>query len=255
MNITKNKILAGAAALMLTTTLAVGGLNTVHAQDAAKYDKAFGESVKAYLMDNPEVIMEAIEEYQANQQEIEARRFKETVTQKKDVLHDPDAPFAGNPDGDLVIVEFFDYNCGYCKRAIGDVQTIIAKEKDVKIIFKEMPILSETSVHAARYALAAHKQGKYFDYHVALMEHRGQKDPESLQKIGEDLGLDVKKLIKDADSAEIRAEIEKDLELSRELGIRGTPAFIIGETMSPGYLPYTEMKPIIDAERKAQNDG
>ena len=244
MSMMKKTFLAGAAALLLTTTIA-GGMNSVRAQDAAYGDDAFGEAVRAYLLENPEVIVEAMENYQTNQQEIEARKFEQTLSEKKDILHSSSSPFAGNPDGEIVIVEFFDYNCGYCKRAIGDVQTIIDKEKDVKIIFKEMPILSESSMDAARYALAAHKQDKYFEYHAALMNFKGTKSVEMLEKIGADLGLDVEQMKKDAASEEIQTEIQESLALSRELGIRGTPAFIVDDVLSPGYLPYAQMKGII----------
>ena len=249
MSVMKKTFLAGAGALLLTTAIA-GGFNSVNAQEKAYSDPAFGEAVRAYLLENPQVIVEAMDEYQANQQEIEARKFEQTLSEKIDVLHDPSAPFAGNPDGEIVIVEFFDYNCGYCKRAIGDIQTIIEKEKDVKIIFKEMPILSESSLDAARYAMAAHKQGKYFEYHTELMNFRGTKNAESLEKIAADLGLDVEQMRKDADSEEIRNEIKASLELSRDLGIRGTPAFIVDDTLSPGYLPYAQMKGVIAEARK-----
>ena len=113
-----------------------------------------------------------------------------------------------------------------------------------------MPILSESSLDAARYALAAHKQGKYFEYHTELMNFRGTKNAESLEKIAADLGLDVEQMKKDADSEEIRNEIKTSLELSRDLGIRGTPAFIVDDTLSPGYLPYAQMKGVIAEARK-----
>lgn len=207
--------------------------------------------VREYLVANPEVVIEAIEAYQANQVEIEARRFKETITGKEAQLYGKDLPFAGNPNGDVVVVEFFDYNCGYCKRAIGDVQKVIEKDPNVKFVFREMPILSEASQVAARYALAAHKQGKYFDYHQKLMTG-GARDTASFEAIGKELGLDVEKLRKDADSKEVRAEIEKSLALSQELGIRGTPAFIIGSTLAPGYMTSDAMLEAIAQAREGK---
>jgi len=208
--------------------------------------------VREYLIAHPEVVIEAIESYQANQQEIEQRQFEETLKTSKDELISGNPPFAGNPDGDIVIVEFFDYNCGYCKKALEDIRKVLEADKQVKIIFKEMPILSSSSVDAARYALAAHKQEKYFEYHQALMNSNAAKNKETFDKIGKDLGLDIVKLNKDADSKEIREDIEQSLALSRNLGIRGTPAFIIGDTLTPGYVTHQVMLEVINQVRNAK---
>jgi len=207
--------------------------------------------VREYLTANPQVVVEALEAYQANQEDIEAKRFKDTISGVKGELYEGDLPFAGNPKGDVTVVEFFDYNCGYCKRAVTDIKKVIDNDPNVKFVFREMPILSEASGIAARYAFAAHKQGKYFDYHQALMKFPGNKDKENLEKIGKEIGLDVEKLSKDAESAEVRAEIEKSTALSRKLGIRGTPAFIFGNTLAPGYIPYEGMVEMI---AKARDD-
>lgn len=204
--------------------------------------------VREFLAANPEVVIEAIEAYQANQQEIDARRFKEVIAASKHEILAEGLPFAGNPNGDVVIAEFFDYNCGYCKRAMGDIQKVIEKDPNVKFVFHEMPILSETSGLAARYALAANKQGKYFEYHQALMGNTG-KDKESLEKLGKDLKLDVAQLTKDAESEAVRKELDTSMALSQKLGIRGTPAFIIGDMLAPGYMTYEAMLEVIEQVR------
>lgn len=214
--------------------------------------EAIQKIIREYLVQNPEVIMEALESYQENQKDIEASKFKETLADSKEAIFSDDLPYAGNPDGDVIIVEFFDYNCGYCKRAMKDLNKVLEKDKNVKVIFREMPILSESSRDAARYSLAAHKQGKYFEYHQALMNHSGSKNKKSLEKLAEDIGLDAKKLSKDAESKEIRGEIEKSMELSRKLGIRGTPAFLINDIFAPGYITYPAMQDII--KRARSND-
>ncbi|MCB9990044.1 MAG: DsbA family protein [Rhodospirillales bacterium] len=241
--------------LFLTTGLAAAAFATFgimgtssNAAEKLNVEEVRG-IVKNYLDEHPEIVIEAIEAYQANQQEIEARQFKETIQTKQDELHSKNLPFIGNPDGDIVIVEFFDYNCGYCKRAMGEITQLIEKDDKVKVIFHEMPILSESSADAARYALAAHKQGKYFEYHQALMTFAGAKTPETLEKVGSDLGLDVEKLKKDADSKDVRGEVEKSLALSRDLGIRGTPAFIIGDVLTPGYMTFQNMQTVIEQIR------
>lgn len=208
--------------------------------------------VREYLIENPEVVIEAIEAYQANQQEIEARRSKETIATRKSELFGKDLPYFGNPDGDVVIAEFFDYNCGYCKRALDEVIKVVENDPGIKIVFHEMPILSEASSEAARYAVAAHKQGKYFDYHRELMKFAGPKTTEALEKLAEKVGLDVEQLRKDAASREVRGQIEKSLTLSRDLGIRGTPAFVIGDTLAPGYLTHKNMLEVIAQVRENQ---
>lgn len=211
--------------------------------------EAMGDFIRDYLVANPEVVIEAIEAYQANQQEIEQKRFQDKLSSSQKLLTAKDTPFAGNPDGDVVVVEFFDYNCGYCHRAADDVVALLESDQNVKIYFKDMPILSENSKEASRWALAADKQDKYYEYHIALMKHKGPKNENSLEKIGKDLGLDVIKLRRDADSKAVREKIEKNLSLSRELGIRGTPAFIIGDTLAPGYMGLENMKKAIAATR------
>lgn len=212
--------------------------------------------IKDYLITNPEVLVEAFTAYQTKQQNAEAEKFKGTFAGKKAEIMDAGAPIAGNPNGDITIIEFFDYNCGYCKKAIEDVTKLIENDKGIKFVFKEMPILSESSKEAARWALAAGKQGKYFEYHVALMKFPGGKDTATLENIGRDLGLDTAKLKKDAETDKgIRDMIEKSMSFAQELGIRGTPAFIIGDTLLPGYMGYEAMVKAVADARAAAKDG
>lgn len=230
--------------------MAAAGFISQSPQAAEKLNKDEVRAiVKEYLAEHPELVIEAIQSYQENQQEIEERKFQETIAKRTSDLNNPNLPFIGNPDGDIVVVEFFDFNCGYCKRALGEVVKLVESDKNVKVVFHEMPILSESSNTAARYALASHKQGKYFEYHSALMKYSGGKNEESLEKIAKDLGLDVEKLRKDANSQEIKEEIGNSLTLSRDLGIRGTPAFVIGDTLAPGYMTYQNMKEVVNQVR------
>ena len=192
--------------------------------------------IKDYLMDNPEVIFESIEAYRLQQQENEKKTAEAAIKENIKTLTSSKAPSVGPADASITVVEFFDYNCGYCKRALPDIQAIVKDDDDVRFVFKEMPILGPTSMTAAQWALAAHKQDKYFEYHVALMEHRGPKTEEQLAKLAEDLDLDVEKMKEDANSEAIKKEIAADVSLGREIGISGTPAFIVGETLYPGYI-------------------
>jgi protein-disulfide isomerase len=203
-----------------------------------------------YLMKNPQVLIDALNAYQDHQQEAANRKFKDKVGDYKGFLTSADAPYAGNPKGDVTIVEFFDYNCGYCKHAVGDVKKLIDGDKNVKVIFKDFPILAPSSNDAARFALASNKQGKYFDFYQALMAYPGEKNEDAYQKIAKDLNLDWDKLKSDADSSDVRNAVEKNLEVGRELGINGTPAFIFDNELVPGYIGVQNMQQMVAKVRK-----
>jgi len=192
--------------------------------------------IQNYLNENPHVIADALSQHQANEQQRQEQAATAKLSEYKDYFATSDLPFAGNPDGDVVIVEFFDYNCGFCKRALTDIEETLEKDDNVKIIFQEMPILGPSSRVMAEYSLAAHKQGKYFDYHRAIMHFNGSKDAEQLEKLAEEAGLDVEQLKIDAKSPEIAAEIQKSIDIAGDIGVRGTPAFIIGNDLHKGYL-------------------
>jgi protein-disulfide isomerase len=192
--------------------------------------RAIEEIVKDYLIANPEVFLEVQQSLEAKMEQIQAERIKAAIAQNaRDIYHSADAPVAGNPKGDITVVEFFDYNCGYCKRGFPELAKLIDKDPKVRVVLKELPILSKGSEEAARVALAARLQGKYWDVHRALLESKGQANEAVALKIAEKLGLDMAKLKKDMDSPEIKAEIERVRELANKMGINGTPHFLVGD--------------------------
>ena len=132
------------------------------------------------------------------------------------------------------MVEFFDYNCGYCKRGLGGVVKLIESDPKVRVVFKELPILSKGSEEAARVALAARKQGKYWEVHRALLSARGQANEASALKLAEELGLDMEQLKADMESAEVKAEIAQSEDLAKKMGVNGTPHFLVGDRSVPG---------------------
>lgn len=224
----------------------------------AKAESAFTEAqkkeleamFKEYLLNNGGDIMQSVQKFQEAEAKKQLETAKENITKNSDYLYNSGSPSTGPADADVTVVEFFDYNCGYCKKAVEEVKAVLGEDKKVKFVFKEMPILSPSSREAAQWALAADKQGKYFEYHVALMEFKGEKDAATLKKLAEGVGLDVAKLEKDKDLPEIAAMIDKNLEMSQQLGVRGTPAFIIGQEFSPGYIQLDQMKAMIKAARE-----
>jgi protein-disulfide isomerase len=192
--------------------------------------RAIEEIVKDYLIANPEVFLEVQQSLEAKMEKIQAERIKAAIAQNaRDIYHSADAPVAGNPKGDITVVEFFDYNCGYCKRGFPELAKLIDKDPKVRVVLKELPILSKGSEEAARVALAARLQGKYWEVHRALLESKGQASEAVALKIAEKLGLDMAKLKKDMDSPEIKAEIERVRELANKMGINGTPHFLVGD--------------------------
>lgn len=241
------------AALLAAAVWGVLNVTSVTAAESAlspAQREEISKLIHDYIMENPSVVMDALTAHQQNEREGELKKFGQIFAEKKDTILNGGSPFAGNPEGDVTIVEFFDYSCGYCKRAVDDITGILEKDKNVKIIFKDFPILSEASNLAAKWALAAHKQGKYFDFHVALMKHKGTYDDAALGEIAKSLGLDADQLRKDAQDPEIAGMLEADRQLAQDLGIRGTPGFIIGDTLSPGYIGLDAMLQMVDDMRK-----
>jgi protein-disulfide isomerase len=192
--------------------------------------RAIEAVVKDYLLANPEVILEVQNALEAKMAKEEAERTKALVADHaKEIYRHPDAAIAGNPDGDITVVEFFDYNCGYCKRGFSDVAKLIDTDKNVRFVFKEFPILREESEHAAKVALAARMQGKYWEMHRELIATKGLVNEAVALKAAEKFGLDMTKLKADMGSPEVKAELERVKELAKKLAINGTPHFLVGD--------------------------
>ncbi len=206
--------------------------------------------IKDYILKNPQVLMDSVNNYRAQQTQQEDQKAVQALKDNSAYLLNGTLPVAGNKSGDLTIVEFFDYNCGYCKQAYNAVQQGIDSDKGLRFVFVDMPILSESSHLASKYALAAHKQGKYWELHQGLMKFSGPKNEETILNIAKVAGLNVDKLKADAQSPEIEETLKKNIELSQKLAISGTPAFIVGDEIVRGYIPYDAMKTIIEQQRK-----
>lgn len=242
---------------MLLSGLAIGALavSNAKAEDgkfSAEQKEEIGAIIKDYLMTNPEIITEAMAELRMQQEKLAEMKAKETISKYKDDFKSGKFPYAGNKDGDVVVVEFYDYNCGYCKKALPDVQALLEQDDNVMVVFMDMPILGPTSLTASKWAVAAHKQDKYFEFHTALMQHRGNKDEASLTKIATDLGLDVDKLKKDAESQDVQDHIGESMKIASEVGVQGTPAFLVGEKFFRGYIGE---EALIQSVKDVRNEG
>jgi protein-disulfide isomerase len=191
--------------------------------------------IKEYLLKNPEVLMEAQNALEAQMDKLQAEKMAVAIkTNSGELFRPANSPIVGNAKGDVPVIEFFDYNCGYCKKAFSEVAQLVDKDKKVRIIMKEFPILAKGSEEASRVALAAKLQGKYWEFHRAMLESQGQANEASALKVAEKLGLDMNKLKKDMNSAEVKKEIEDTRKLANKMGIQGTPHFIVGDRIIPG---------------------
>jgi len=236
--------------LLTTTFIAAMGLATfANAKDFSKSD--IESIIKEFIKNNPEVILDSVENHSRNQQNAENKKRQEMIKQHLGWFeNNSELPVAGNPDGDVTVIEFFDYNCGYCKKAMDDVLGLLEEDKDVKFIFIETPILGQTSQLAARWAMAAAEQDAYLEYHIGLMRHNGPITPLSLRTIAKKTGLDVEKLQKDAESSKISKKVKEKAKKASEMGINGTPAFIIDGELFGGYIGLDRMKQAIADARE-----
>jgi protein-disulfide isomerase len=215
------------------------------------------EDIKALALEaireNPQIIMEAIALIEEQRSAAQAAAQAEILLRQRAFLeNDPNAPSVGNPDAQTVIVEFFDYNCPYCKRAAGDVKALLAAEDDVRVVYREWPILGEGSVLASRAALAARNQGKYAEMHWGLMEMRGRAEEASIFALARSIGLDVDQLRADMQSDEVNSHIAASDQLAQNLGFTGTPAFVIGDALVPGAIPLAELQQYIAEARSVE---
>ena len=215
--------------------------------------KEIEQIIRGYLLDHPEILTEMVDKLEKRQKAAKRAQEKAVISAHADALFRSGGDLViGNPKGKVAMVEFFDYNCGFCKRSLPDVIKLKETNPDLKIIIKEFPILGPGSMEAARYALAARKQGmdKYWKLHAALLKHRGQVNGDVVLKVAKDVGLDVEKLKEDSKSPEIDKTLDLNLSLANALGIRGTPAFVIGDKLVPGALGYKKLNAVISEVRK-----
>jgi protein-disulfide isomerase len=212
---------------------------------------ALGKSIREYLIANPEVLVEAMQELERKQDSQRDSAAQKAISENQnELLRDPDSPVAGNPNGDVTVVEFSDYQCPYCKRAHNAVKSVVAADGKVKVIYKDLPILGEASRIAALAALASGAQGKHLAFHNALMEYNGKIDRDKIMEIAASVGLDVAKLQKDMEDPKLKQIIDRNLALASALGVRGTPAFVIGNQFVPGAVDADALKQLIADARK-----
>lgn len=248
---TKIKVFISALLLVFTFGFAGGNAQAKAADFSNSQKSAIEKIVHDYLIKNPEVLIEAMSELDAKQAAASKKQQDAVITKgHKRIFDDPTSYVAGNPKGDVTMVEFFDYNCGYCKRSFAPLMNIVKDDGNVRLVLKEFPILGPTSVIATKAAMAAKKQGKYFDMHKALLVHKGSLDEASIMDLAKAVGIDPEKLRLDMKDPAIQKTIDNDEKLAKEIGITGTPSFIIGGKLYPGAMNEDGFKAAIKAARK-----
>jgi protein-disulfide isomerase len=208
--------------------------------------------VKNYLIAHPEVLEEAMNELSKRQAAAEAVKREAMITQNAEaIFNSPRGVTLGNKDGDVTFVEFFDYNCGYCKRAMTDMLDLMKTDSKLKVVLKEFPVLSEGSVDAARVAVAVRMQDpkKYLDFHTKLLGGRGPADKARAMAAAKEAGLDTARIEKDLASPEVKATIEENMKLAEEMGLNGTPSYVIGKQIVIGAVGLEGLKEKIGIAR------
>lgn len=250
----KRKITAAVVSLTLVAGAALSPLPAVAEgsfSDAQK--KELHTIIREYMLANPTLLNEIIEKLQTAERERQQQQAKDAIAKNADaIFRSPTDVVVGNPNGNVTMVEFFDYNCHFCKQSLAEVLRLTEEDKNLRVVMKEFPILSEGSVIAAHAALAARKQNKYWEFHVALMAAQGSLDSEEkVLAVAKKAGLDVEKLKADmeANHAASNKIIDGNRQLAQTLGINGTPAFVVDETVMPGAAPYDQLAGAINGVR------
>jgi protein-disulfide isomerase len=213
--------------------------------------RAVEKVTRDYILANPEIVLEALKILEARQRVSKANQAQQQLAARRDdILNDPGSPVGWNLDGDVTIVEFFDYQCPYCRAVAPRLAQLKKEDRGIRYVYKEWPILGPVSKVAARAALAAWKQGRYKEFHEALMTYPGQLTENGVFKTAERLGLDVDRLRQDMESSEIAQALARTQELASALGITGTPAFVIGNELVPGAVSLDQLKSSVRRARK-----
>jgi protein-disulfide isomerase len=239
-----------AAGLMLTLGASAGFAQSISDAQRGEIEKI----IREYLVKHPEVLQDAMAELEKKQAADEAAKNQAAVKDNAEtIFNSPRQVVLGNPEGDVTFVEFFDYNCGYCKRAMVDMFDLMKHDPKLKIVLKEFPVLGPSSIEAARVAVAVRMQDKtgkkYIEFHQKLLTGRGQADKARAVAVAKEIGMDMARLERDLSSAEVKATLEESLKLAEKLGLNGTPSYVIGSNVVIGAVGLDKLKESVNTAR------
>src|SRR6201992_1696703 len=244
--------------LLAPALIALAALVVPKAASAQSFNDAQKSDIEAivknYLVSHPEVREEAMNELSKRQAAAEDQKHQESIAKNADtIFNSPRGVVLGNKNGDVTFVEFFDYNCGYCKRAMADMIDLMKTDPKLKVVLKEFPVLSDGSVEAAKVAVAVRMQdpggAKYLDFHQKLLGGRGPADKAHALAAAKDAGVDMARLEKDVASPEVKATIEENMKLAEAMGMNGTPSYVVGKQVVVGAIGLDGLKEKIDMAR------
>lgn len=208
------------------------------------------QAIERYIRTHPEVIEQSLQALENKRAAEEQQRQKVAIAgHQQELLNDQDSPVSGNPSGDVTVIEFFDYRCGYCKRAASALTQLQQMDSGVRVVYKDFPILGEASELAAKAALASHRQGKHRVFHESLLALKDDLTKEQLFRVAQAAGLDLERLDRDMKSPEWQPIIDRNRALAKQLGISGTPAFIVGNELVPGALDLNMLQDLVAQKR------
>src|SRR5262245_11405498 len=241
--------------LAAAACLAIGMTAPAGAQSFSDTQRSEIEGIlKNYLLAHPEILQEAMAELEKKQQAADAEKSKVAVKEHKQLLFSsPRQVTLGNVQGDVTLVEFFDYNCGYCKRALSDLMNLMKADPKLKVVLKEFPVLGPGSVEAAQVATAVRMQDssgkKCREFHQKRLGGRGQADRARALAVAKEIGMDMARLEKDMSSDEVRATLEESMQLADKLGLNGTPSYVVGPAVVVGAVGFDALKDKIESAR------
>ncbi|RMD94875.1 MAG: DsbA family protein [Alphaproteobacteria bacterium] len=239
------RLAAALACLLGLLGAAVPAARAQEALDAAQVKKLALEAI----LENPEIIVQAIDILRAREAEAQTAQAQAALAANREALFaDANAPEIGNPEGDVTIVEFFDYNCPYCRRAAPEVAEVLESDGNIRLVYREWPILSQDSLDAARVALAVREQGRYGAFHDALMS-LPRATGETALNLAQEMGYDMERLKADMERGEIAAHIARSRQLAQALGFTGTPSFVVGNQLVPGFVQADQLREIVATAR------
>lgn len=206
--------------------------------------------VRDILVKNPQILIEAMQALERQQEERSAAGARQAIKDNAQEIFDDGVSYvAGNPKGDVTLVEFFDYRCGYCKQVQEPLLALIKEDSKLRVVFKEFPVLGPESVFASRAAVAAQEQGKYYPFHNAMMAHRGALSEAEVLRLAGSSGLDIERLKKDMAAPRVSQILQRNMALAQKLGVEGTPGFVIGDKLIPGAIPLDTMRQMVREQR------
>jgi protein-disulfide isomerase len=251
------RIAISIAATMLLAPLASAQTASPPAAPAFSADQqhAIENIIKDYLVSHPEVLQQAMDALDQRQKAAEADKARATIRDNKTaIFNSPHQVVLGNPQGTVTMVEFFDYNCAFCKRALNDMLDLLKTNPDLKFVLKEFPVLGEGSVEAAHVAVAARMQDssgkKYIEFHQKLLGSRGPADKTRALAVAKEVGFDMGRIEKDMASDEVKKTIDESMKLADALGVSGTPSYVVGDEVVVGAVGIDELREKIKAEHK-----